>query len=70
MSLLCCDMIGILYVGCCCASLICFVPLLGRAMKVGSALERFLHADEVLKLWRQEEELEDQMEDGEDVSEL
>ncbi|CAN0113027.1 unnamed protein product, partial [Laminaria digitata] len=34
---------------------------------VGSTLERFLHADEVLKLWRQEEELEDQMEDGEDI---
>ena len=52
------------------ALLICFVYFLGRANKVGSALERFLHADEVLKLWRQEEELEDQMEDGEDVSEV
>ncbi|CBN79076.1 Digalactosyldiacylglycerol synthase, family GT4 [Ectocarpus siliculosus] len=34
---------------------------------VGSTLERFLHADEVLGLWRQEEALEDQMQDGDDV---
>lgn len=35
---------------------------------MGSTLERFLHADELLGLWRQEEELEDDMQDGDDVS--
>ncbi|CAM9439961.1 unnamed protein product [Ectocarpus sp. 4 AP-2014] len=34
---------------------------------VGSTLERFLHADEVLGLWREEEALEDQMQDGDEV---
>lgn len=40
----------------------------GGSSQVGSALERFLHADELLGLWRQEEEVEDRMEDGDDVS--
>eukprot|EP00752_Nemacystus_decipiens_P002053 g1966.t1 len=34
---------------------------------VGSALERFLNADELLGLWREEEAFEDQMQDGDDV---
>lgn len=38
-----------------------------RFTQIGSALERFLNADEVLGLWREEEALEDQMQDGDDV---
>lgn len=34
----------------------------------GSALDRFLHADELLRLWRQEEEDEGAMEGGDEVS--
>lgn len=37
-------------------------------VQVGSTLDRFLHAEELLRLWRHEEAIEDQMENGDEVS--